>query len=355
MSLPTLKKHYVVVKHNKLNEIRPNEMGLQELRLFSIYLSKINPNDESTRRISFLLEDFRAIMDLRKINFLHLKDVIDGLLCKVAELPLESGGFTRFVIFKECKMDKKENGDWYVEIDANDIALPMMFNLKGHYFKYKLWNALHLKSTNQLRMYEILKQYEHIGHRVITVNELRGLLGIEEHEYSRFTNFKNRVLDGCQQALSNYSDISFTWEPHGKKGKGGKINEIKFTITKNKNYRDPLLLEKFIDLKSENIIDAIDAIDETEELFDETEPEDDIPGYNERITFLMDACDNVFNGDEMMEINILLAERMPHISGDDMKAYQYLARKYMEMQRYDKIDDGIKHKFKYFKKLIGTE
>lgn len=65
-----------------------------------------------------------------------------------------------------------------MEINASDDALPLMFEFKNRYFTYELWNALRLKSPNQVRMYEILKQYEKIGTRTLTIKELRNLLGI---------------------------------------------------------------------------------------------------------------------------------------------------------------------------------
>ena len=54
----------VVSKRNVLNELRSNNMTLQELRFFSIYLSKINPQDIDTRVARFPLDDFQKIMNL---------------------------------------------------------------------------------------------------------------------------------------------------------------------------------------------------------------------------------------------------------------------------------------------------
>jgi len=39
--MPTIKPNHVVVKNNALNEIRANNMTLQELRFFSIYLTRV--------------------------------------------------------------------------------------------------------------------------------------------------------------------------------------------------------------------------------------------------------------------------------------------------------------------------
>ena len=226
----------IIEKRNVLNEIRANNLSLQELRFFSIYLSKINPRDESTRIVRFPLADFQKIMGLGRMNIAHFKAAIDGLLTKVVHVPDEKGtGMRVFQLFKESHIYQNDNGDWLVEIDAHDRALPLMFDFKERYFKYELWNALRLKSPNQIRMYEILKQYESLGKREITVKDLRELLGIAETEYANragWSNFKKYVLDSCQQALKEITDISYTYE-RGKIGNGGKWLSIIFTIHKN--------------------------------------------------------------------------------------------------------------------------
>jgi len=244
--MPKIDNEYVVTKRNVLNEIRTNTMSLQELRFFSIYLSKINPDDLNTRVVRFPLEEFKAIMDLGRINIEHMKASTNNLLSKVVNVPNNSGGYSGFQLFKQCVVDVDERGGWYVEIDAHDKALPLMFEFRERYFTYKLWNALRLKSSNQLRMYELMKQYEKIGHRVISLDELKSFLGIEKKEYPRYDNFRRWVLDACKVALAENTDIAFTYAPFGKKGKGGKIIQIRFEIKRNEGFIDPLSLSDFI-------------------------------------------------------------------------------------------------------------
>ena len=241
-----IRETFVVTKRNVLNEIRANVMSLQELRFFSIYLSKINPSDINTRVVRFPLEDFKSIMELGRINIEHMKTVTNSLLSKIVNVPNDSGGYTGFQLFKQCVVDVDREGGWYVEIEAHDKALPLMFEFRDRYFSYKLWNALRLKSANQLRMYEILKQYERIGERIIPVVELKNLLGIEPNEYPRYGDFRRWVLDACRSALSENTDITFSYEPHGKKGRGGKIIHLKFVIRKNEGFIDPISLVEFI-------------------------------------------------------------------------------------------------------------
>ena len=241
-----IKDNYVVTKRNVLNEIRANTMSLQELRFFSIYLSKINPADKRTRVVRFPIEDFKTIMEIGRINVDHMKSITNSLLSKVVNVPNDTGGYTGFQLFKQCIVDMDDDDGWYVEIDAHDKALPLMFEFKDRYFSYKLWNALRLKSANQLRMYEILKQYERVGERVLPVVELKNLLGIEPTEYPRYGDFRRWVLDSCQAALAENTDITFTYEPFGKKGRGGKVMQLRFIIKKNENFIDPISLADFM-------------------------------------------------------------------------------------------------------------
>jgi plasmid replication initiation protein len=246
MALTLISKDFVIEKKNVLNEMRASGWALQELRFFSIYLSKINARDEKTRLVRFPMSEFQRIMELGRINIDYMKKVTDSLLCKLVHIPSERGGYTAFQLFKECKVDRDNNDEWYIEIDAHDKALPLMFDIKSRYFNYQLWNALRLRSPNQLRMYEILKQYEKIGERTLKLEELRLLLGIEPHEYIRWNNFKARIINTCQKVLAETTDIKYTYETirAGRKG----IVAVKFFIEKNTDYVDQLTLHEFIDI-----------------------------------------------------------------------------------------------------------
>jgi len=321
--MSTLKETYLVTKRNILNEIRSNNLTLQELRFFSIYLAKINPADIGTRVVRFHISDFQAIMELgSQIKVGYLKRVTDSLLCKVVTIPEGEYEYTSFQLFKKCKVGIDDDGERYVEIDAHDDALPMMFEFKERYFSYQLWNALSLKSSNQVRMYEILKQFEKIGSRIWTVNDLKELLGIRKEEYLRYDNFKIWVLDVCQKALEEYTDIRFDYEPWGKKGKGGKILQIKFTISKNTNYKNPITLEKFIDLQPDpdNMILDDGVIVENKIELD--------PEHVDLINRLMGAFNNEFSFEEVDYLNELIANRYP----DEKHAYDYFCAKYKYLE-----------------------
>lgn len=313
-------KKAIVTKPNVLNEIRNNNMSLQELRFFSIYLSKINPKEINTRAVRFSLYDFQKIMDINKdMNITHFKLVVRKLLQHIIEVPNENGGYTAFQLFKECCLDKDENEEWYVEINAHDNALPLMFNIQGHFFSYQLWNALRLKSVNQFHMYEFLKSNEWKKSCEVTVSELKRILGIGDNEYVRWDNFKKRVLDSCQKAIEETTDINFTYE-RCKAGKGGKWISIKFHINKNKKYKDPLSLKEFIEIQP-----TVSMIDIDEEEFDEE------LYYGSELAGLLGhcSCNDEFNKEQVAILKDLVLQI---IETNNIDRCDYLKLKFDEMK-----------------------
>jgi len=319
-------------------------MTLQELRFFSIYLSRINPNDIETRVVRFPLEDFRLIMELGRLNIEYLKNTTNSLLGKIINIPLESGGYEAFQVFKRCKVFL-ENEIWYIEIDAHDQALPLMFDFKEKYFSYKLWNTLKLKSSNQIRMYEILKQYEKIGYRIMTVDYLKMQLGIGEKEYQRFNNLVYRVIEPCKKALEENTDIKFTYEPYGAKGKFGKILELKFNIFKNNCYQDQLTLDEFIEEQKKIEIHPEDEKRESTE----------ISRYDSRISFMQEACNNEFSKEEIIVLYNAAHKILPDSDfHDDLTLFHFFKDKYDELNMRSK-KSNIKYRFNYLKKIFDAE
>lgn len=339
--MPELFKMAIVEKRNILNELRSSNMTLSELRFFSIYLSKIDPFNINTRVVRFPIEDFQRIMGLGKLNIANLRTSTDNLLCKLVHIPDEDGqGMRTFQLFKECHLFQ-ENERWYIEIDAHDKALPLMFDFKNRYFKYELWNALRLKSANQIRMYEILKQYENIGRRELTIPELRELLGINEDEYSGRTgwsDFKRRVLDNCQEMLKQTTDICYTYE-RGKSGKGGRWLSVIFYIEKNTEHINPLSLDEFIDMQDNSRKDNSKPNNEPEEI-----------DYGSDLANLLGsaALNDEFSPEQVRVLQDLVIEATSH--GEHLEMCNYLKRMVNRMNTYDP-----KNRFKYLCKMIEAD
>ena len=226
-------KTALVSKKNILNEMKAENLTLQQIRFLIIYLSKINPCDESTRTVKFKLSSFQKIMEFGKLNTKQLRQSTNALQSIKVEVPRKTkNGYESIVLFSRCVVDKDSSGEWFVEMSASVDSMKYIFNLSKEYVKYQLWNILDLKSKHQFRMYEILKQHENIGKIEITIEKLRALLGIKDKEYQRFTHLRERVLEPCQKALKEKTDIYFDFKK-GKSGTGRAWRTIIFTIHPN--------------------------------------------------------------------------------------------------------------------------
>ena len=200
-------------------------------------------------------------------------------------------------------------------------------------------------------MYEILKQYEGLGKRELTITELRELLGIGVNEYSDRTgwsNFKKYVLDSCQQALKESTDICYTYE-RGRTGKGGKWLTIVFHIFKNKDYKDPLSLKEFIARQPEPNPPALGTTGADDELVGQT-PLSEAPAEPQNA--LAKAVDNEFDEETMR----LIAEKIKNKGIPDSKAPSFLREMWLMLliEEKRKEDQGLKilDKAKYLIAMI---
>jgi plasmid replication initiation protein len=351
--LVVMQKNDKVEKRNVLNQMRGRSWTLQELRFFMLYLSKINARDPKTREVRFTLFEFAKIMDLPRTQAKDVKPVAIRLLQKIVEVPQfindkPTGGYTLFQLFSRCRVEEDEKtGEWYIEFNAHDEALPLMFEFKEKYVTYEIMNVLRLKGVNQFRMYEILKQYEKIGEVTISVEFLRNLFDVKPNEYSRWYNFKIRVLDDCQKALEEKTDIKYTYEQLKKRC---KITAVKFTIKKNDNMEtqptEPMEPTAAIGATVDGSAAAIETDAENKKY------------KNKDLRFLAGACDEVFEESQMEEIfhlvnKIVLPRNYGKKRGEiELARYDYLMEKYT----YAKNRSNKKGKlFNYLKTVLEAE
>jgi hypothetical protein len=220
----------IVEKRNLLNEMCAIDWSLQELKFFAIYLSKINARDIRTRHIKLPLREFAAVMNINRYDIRNIRPIRDSLLQKIVVVSIENGE-SAFQLFKRCDI-KKEGGEWYIEFDAHDDALPLMWEFKNNYVTYKVINILRLKGKNQARMYEIAKQYEGLGEITLPLEEFRKRLGLKPNQYKDWQNFKRWVFEECQKSINGHTDIAYTFEPIKQgRGKTSPVKAVKLLIT----------------------------------------------------------------------------------------------------------------------------
>jgi len=92
-------------------------------------------------------------------------------------------------------------GEGIVEMEFSPYLKPYLLQLKKRFTSYKLQDVIQLKSAYSVRIYELLKQYETLGQRIFTIDELRYILAIQENEYKLYHQFKQRILLHSQNEI----------------------------------------------------------------------------------------------------------------------------------------------------------
>ena len=87
-----------------------------------------------------------------------------------------------------------------------------------------------------IRLYQLLKQYQKVGKREITILALKEYLHIEK-EYQKYSHFKEKVLKVTYNEINKSADISFDFEEIKK---GRRVNSIKFYISTNQKRMETL-------------------------------------------------------------------------------------------------------------------
>lgn len=235
-----------VYQANAINSAISDRASVIGIRFFSIYQSKLNPKDKTTRKVTFPLDDYAKIMELQRVNITQLKKAAEELITIPIIIGRPDGGFTARPLYDKVDVFQDEQDDWYVTIDCHDDMVDYLFDLHRDYFKYRLWNMLRLRERNHQRMYLFLKERQFLKEPpIVELGEIRKALGLNKDQYTAWRDFRRAVLEPCQTALSERTDLKFAFEPI-KKGRGGKIVAIKLIIENNNNYVDQLTLDEFI-------------------------------------------------------------------------------------------------------------
>jgi len=213
----------LVVKANELIEM-PVDFNLMQLKLFAkIVVSMRDSLGEEfyTFSIKALLKDF----DLTDTNYTQLKLATKGLIRPVI-IKGEGGAEQQKAFFTDVNYSDKGVVSFKIHPDLK----PLILDLEKNYTKYYFSNIARLKSAYAIRFYELLKQYQFRGKRVLSLQEIRELLKIDEGKYKQYGHFKVKVIAVAQKELKEKTDIYFEFEEIKE---GRKIVAIRFLIFKN--------------------------------------------------------------------------------------------------------------------------
>jgi len=237
------KQSSLIVKSNHLIE-SSYKLGLTEMKIISKLTSSIQKDDTDFKIYSFKVGQLVNDLQLWKNNHKELESASDKLLSKTLTIKKENWWFLKLNFLSSFEYKKNE---WIIELCFDPKLKQYLLQLKSFFTSYTLHNIIRLKSSHSIRVYELLKQYEAIGEREISIVELKSILGLNETQY-KYAMFKKRIILNSQYELEKYTDIFFDFIEIKD---GRKVVAVKFTIHNQQEIKSNKLL-----LKDEKIVKA---------------------------------------------------------------------------------------------------
>lgn len=223
----------LVIKSNQIIEARYN-FDLWELRVFAKMVTMIEPNDVEFKKYKISIKELMEYFGkIDKGLYERLRAIPERLMEKKIYMNIldEKGREIEFVapLIVGAKRSKKFDQNAFIELQFHPDLKNDLLLLKSQFTKYDIRNLYDLQSAHSIRLYELLKQYENTNQksRLFDIYDLKAKLGVKS-KYSKYSNFKARVILKAQKDLEQYTDISFTFEEI-KKGKA--VEQIVFYIT----------------------------------------------------------------------------------------------------------------------------
>lgn len=235
-----IKENNIVSKSNTLIEAN-SRLNLVEQKMLLCLASNIEPNDRDFKTYTFPIKQFHNLLGLNgSTKYTELSKITKKLLSKVIEI--RAGEELIQVSWLSSAIYNRNKGT--IDMRFDPLLKPFLLELSSKFTSYRLANVVKLKSTYAIRIYELLKQYEDLRERTISLENLRYYLDAMD-VYPNYANFKQRVLNPSQKELNQKTDISFEVEEIKL---GRKVQKIRFIIRAQKRKDSDLVhFEKKLD------------------------------------------------------------------------------------------------------------
>lgn len=211
-------KTELVVKDNALINASYNlDLVEQRLILLAIVEAResgkgINANDPLTVHAESYINHFSVH---RNTAYQALKDACKDLFARQFSYQEQRNKGIANITSRWVSQIAYIDNSATVELIFAPAIIPLVTRLEEQFTSYELKQVSALSSAYAIRLYEALIAWRSTGKTpVIELSDFRKKLGVLEGEYSRFNNFKVRVLDPAIKQINEHTDITVKVEQH---------------------------------------------------------------------------------------------------------------------------------------------
>ena len=227
---PTEESSALIVKSNDLINAEYNFSKI-EMRIMYLMARQVQGGDEDFKTYTLRIQEFKDDFDIRS-NALHerLEHTVERMINRVIKIRSANGDLIQFPLIVRAN---HRNRKGIIELKFSPDLKPHLLSLGRKFTSFYDHNVMILPSTYSMRIYEFLKQFEKIGWREMTIDEIRKKLEITS-KYRSYNMFKKKVILQAQKDLSEHCDISFTFREIKQ---GRKVVALRFAIHRQRQAR----------------------------------------------------------------------------------------------------------------------
>lgn len=195
----------IAYKSNALIEAS-YKLTLQEQRMLLICIGKIDSRSTDPEKKFQLTarEFYQAFPDMGRENAeRRLQDAVDKLADRWIQVHWKDKKEEIRWIQQKAKYF---SGEGKIEITFSDSIMPYLTQLTQQFTAIAVKNVSALKRTYSIRIYELLMQFKKTGDRMISIEDFRSMLGLED-KYAEFRAMNQLVLKPAIKELNEKSDI----------------------------------------------------------------------------------------------------------------------------------------------------
>lgn len=218
--------NHIVTQSNSLIDARYHEpLTARQQKIVLSIVSMIQPADENFKTYEIRIRDFHEMLGLEgDPKYTELRIVTEQMLKKSLEITREKGRLLQVNWFSSIEYFEHEGK---MEFSFDPKLKPYLLDLKKAFTSYRLSNVLSLKTAYAIRLYELMKKWQHLGKWEITIENLKGKFGISQDKYKQYGHFKSRAILPSVKEVNEKTDVEVTFKEIRK---GRKVVKIEFTI-----------------------------------------------------------------------------------------------------------------------------
>lgn len=218
------------VKSNALIQAR-YRLSLQESHVIFWLLGEIDVNDEDFKLQRLDIREFCQKINInpgnrysemrkitKKLRFRNI-EIFEPETQEIIECSWLSA--TRYQLKEGC-----------VLLEFSPQLKPYLLQLKGNFTKINIADTFKLRSVHAIRIFELLLQYQNIGKRLITIDELRLYCGIEKEKYKNYFGLKGKTIEKAKTEINSKTEYKIDYTEIKK---SRKVIAIEWSIKKKSN------------------------------------------------------------------------------------------------------------------------